>query len=174
MTVLQAQFRAEHVRPAVGPAAVIGSRVYPGRPAWREWLPDALGVDALAGPGVDLVWDLEAALPAERGLFAHVECLSVLEHTPRPWRVARNLERMLRPGGTLFLSVPFAWRVHGYPADYWRFTADGVRALFPRIRWDVLLYGDREFRPGPKVAVVKVDGLPYVGRCEVLGFGVRA
>lgn len=171
---MQAEFRARHARPAVGPALVVGSRIYPGREDWRGWLPEARGLDMQAGDGVDIVWNLERPLPHD-GVFAHVECLSVLEHTPRPWCVARNIERLLRPGGTLFLSVPFVWRVHGYPSDYWRFTAAGVRALFPRIRWEVVRYGHRELeddgkRPFP---VVKVDGLPFLGRSEVLGFGVR-
>ena len=34
------------------------------------------------------------------------------------------------------LSVPFAWKFHGYPSDYWRFTREGVKKLFPRIDWD--------------------------------------
>jgi len=44
--------------------------------------------------------------------------------------------RLLKPGGKVVLSVPFAWKFHGYPSDYWRFTREGVKKLFPRIDWD--------------------------------------
>jgi hypothetical protein len=43
---------------------------------------------------------------------------------------------MLREGGMTVLSVPFAWGVHAYPDDYWRFTPQAVKYLFPQLRFD--------------------------------------
>jgi hypothetical protein len=34
------------------------------------------------------------------------------------------------------VGVPFSWEIHAYPNDYWRFTADGVRVLFPGFEFD--------------------------------------
>ena len=104
--------------------------LFPG----AEWV----GADLAPGPGVDVVVDLAAPFEAvDRSLggrrFGTVLCLSVLEHCARPFEVAANLTRLLAPGGRLAVSVPFAWKVHGFPADYWRFTPDGVRLLFPGI-----------------------------------------
>jgi len=31
--------------------------------------------------------------------------------------------------GLLALSVPFNYRLHGFPSDYWRFTASGIYTL---------------------------------------------
>jgi hypothetical protein len=31
--------------------------------------------------------------------------------------------------GLLALSVPFNYRLHGFPSDYWRFTASGIHTL---------------------------------------------
>jgi hypothetical protein len=96
-----------------------------------------LGIDREPGDGVDKVIDLTAdfaritdVLPLS---FNTIICLSVLEHTPQPFKMAGNLQRLLAPGGTIFVSVPFSWEIHEYPKDYWRFTPDGVRALFPSI-----------------------------------------
>jgi hypothetical protein len=131
-----------------------------------------------AGPGVDRVLDLEEPLPADLGQFAHVECISVLEHSRRPWLMAANIERLLVPGGTLhvgvpFVGVPFIWRPHQYPSDYWRMTVDGVRALFPGIEWRALMYGTSKLHPQGKLPGAKLDGYPYYARCETYGFGVK-
>jgi hypothetical protein len=37
--------------------------------------------------------------------------------------------RVLRPGGTLVVTVPFSFRLHAEPEDYWRFTSHALRRL---------------------------------------------
>ena len=105
-----------------------------------------LGVDMLAGPGVDIVADLSgdfAAVDASLGgrRFGTIFCLSVLEHCENPFAMAENLTRLLKPGGNICVSVPFAFRLHAYPDDFWRFTPSGVRKLFASL----------EFRPEDSV-----------------------
>jgi hypothetical protein len=100
-----------------------------------------IGVDVEAGPGVDVVLDLTARLEEiDRQLggmqFGAIFCLSVPEHCRQPFLMAENLTCLLRPGGKLCLSVPFAWEFHGYPSDYWRFTSEGVRILFDDLIFD--------------------------------------
>ena len=43
---------------------------------------------------------------------------------------------LLAPGGVIFLSVPFVFQVHGYPNDYFRYTPNGVKVLFPKLDFD--------------------------------------
>ena len=57
--------------------------------------------------------------------------MSVLEHCWHPFRMAESLTALLEPEGTLFLSVPWVWNLHGFPDDYWRFSPSAVRVLFP-------------------------------------------
>ena len=63
------------------------------------------------------------------GAFDYIVCTEVLEHTLRPWDAARELRRLLKPAGHLFVSVPFNFRIHGPLPDCWRFTEHGLRAL---------------------------------------------
>jgi hypothetical protein len=93
------------------------------------------------GRGVDLTLDLiddfeaiDARLGGTR--FGTVLCFSVLEHCAQPFRMAENITRLTAAGGYLLVGVPFSWQIHAYPHDYWRFTADGIRMLFPAFEFD--------------------------------------
>jgi SAM-dependent methyltransferase len=61
--------------------------------------------------------------------FDYVVCTEVLEHTLQPFAAIAEINRILRPGGRLFLSVPFNFRIHGPLPDCWRFSEHGLRAL---------------------------------------------
>ncbi len=126
-----------------GPFLEIGARRYVDLPDLRTLFPgeEWLGTDLSPGDGVDIVVDLtlpfgevDAALGHRR--FKTVFCLSVLEHCAQPFAMARNVTRLLDRTGLIHLSVPFAWKYHGFPSDYWRFTPEGVAKLFPDIAFD--------------------------------------
>lgn len=121
--------------PRKGRVLVVGSKVYGKKQDRRELYKKAVGLDLFPGEGVDIVHDLESPLPDELGKFAHVDCVSVLEHVKRPWLMAANIEAALVENGTLLICVPFVWRVHAYPGDYWRMTTEALEVLFPNIQW---------------------------------------
>jgi SAM-dependent methyltransferase len=139
----QFEFVKAHRARFEAPLLEVGAHDYGSTQDLRVLFPGAsyLGVDRQAGPGVDRVVDLAAPFEeVDRALegrrFGGVFCLSVLEHCEQPFRMADHLTRLLQPGGSLYVSVPFAWKFHGYPSDYWRFTHEGVRLLFPGLRFD--------------------------------------
>jgi hypothetical protein len=169
-------FCKSYVTPTEGKALIVGSSLKPGRDDRRKLYDEAIGLDMEESKGVDLVHDLTSPLPENlRGAFAHAECTSVLEHCRKPWLLAQNLEDALMVGGTILFSVPFVWREHAYPHDYFRFTADGVRELFPRIDWKTLIYIGALESPSANKALrsTKAGTHPYFARTEVYGFGVR-
>lgn len=67
--------------------------------------------------------------PPIRCSYDVVLCTQVLEHWDNPQRIVNECHRVLLPGGTLIVTVPSVYPVHGYPADNWRFMPDGLRYL---------------------------------------------
>jgi SAM-dependent methyltransferase len=175
---LMAFFEYEFVQPKKGRTLVVGSKLYTGREDRRLRFPEAVGVDMLPGDGVDYMMNLEELSKDDfetLGKFDHVDCVSVLEHSSRPWLMAANLEKLLVPNGTIYLNVPFIWRVHAYPDDYFRYTAAGVRVLFPQIEWNVMKYVSSSINDSHKLGAMlnNMNGLPYLPRTSVLGFGAK-
>src|SRR3712207_2554853 len=76
----------------------------------------------------DYVCDL-AAIPVADARFDHVVLTQVLEHIPEPARVLAELHRVLKPGGTLWLTAPLFYAEHERPYDFFRYTQFGLRRL---------------------------------------------
>jgi SAM-dependent methyltransferase len=152
-----------------GRTLVVGSRVYDNFDR-RTLYTDVLGLDMLDGPGVDLVHDMENPLPDEVGKFDHIDLCSVMEHCKRPWLMARSVEKALNKNGTLLVSVPFVWRVHAYPSDYWRITVEAFDVLFPSLEWiekGYLVNGEiRKLVRG-----LTTDEGTFMQRAEAVGLG---
>ena len=72
---------------------------------------------------VDVVADAEALTDTiPPGSYDYVVSTSMLEHTPHPWKVLDEVYKVLRPGGILYVSVPWMYPLHAEPNDYWRFS----------------------------------------------------
>lgn len=62
----------------------------------------------------------------ERSIDA-VICKALLEHLPEPHKAIKEIIRILKDGGILFLYVPFLSVYH--KSDFFRFTKDGISYL---------------------------------------------
>lgn len=140
--VNQYQFITSKKNELRGPFLEIGSRDYGSTQDLRSLFPKDtyIGVDLSEGKSVDLVLNLNQDLAiVDESLgykrFGTIFCLSVLEHCENPFIMAENISKLLMPGGKAVISVPFSWKFHGYPSDYWRFTHEGVKKLFPNLNW---------------------------------------
>jgi hypothetical protein len=100
-----------------------------------------VGTDMAPGDGVDVVADLTAdfdGLPESLRTtrFGAILCMSVMEHVRDIYKFARNLRQLLAVDGVAFVSVPWVWRFHGYPSDYWRFSPEALKFLLAPLQLD--------------------------------------
>ncbi|MFH1150621.1 MAG: glycosyltransferase [Actinomycetota bacterium] len=141
-------------------------RFFPGK--------EYVGCDLEPGPGVDRIENIEHSTFAP-GSVGTVLALETLEHVRLPWEAAREIFRILKPGGTALISIPFNFAIHCHPDDYWRMTASGLTALLENagfrdidvsdsgedVQWD--LFWDRpEDRPAdPDRPVTDTRHFPF-------------
>lgn len=69
----------------------------------------------------DLIWDGKT-IPLDNNFVNCAMLTEVLEHCPDPVLVLSEVNRVLKPGGMLFLTVPFLWPLHEVPYDEVRYT----------------------------------------------------
>jgi len=82
-----------------------------------------------AGPGVDLVADAHNMSSVEDNSIDCVVTMSTLEHVRHPTQVISEIHRILKPGGTVFINVPFVFPYHADPDDFYRFSHHGIEIL---------------------------------------------
>jgi SAM-dependent methyltransferase len=70
--------------------------------------------------------------PYSSDAFDSVLCNQVLEHVFNPDEFLQEINRVLKLGGKLLLTVPFVWDEHEQPYDYARYSSFGLRALLER------------------------------------------
>jgi SAM-dependent methyltransferase len=76
--------------------------------------------------------------PFEAASFDSVLCNQVLEHVFDADLFVGEIGRVLAPGGTLVLTVPFIWPEHEQPCDCQRYTSYGLKHLLRQAGLDVL------------------------------------
>jgi SAM-dependent methyltransferase len=86
-------------------------------------------------------------LPFKDNSFDFVISVAVLEHVRNPAKCASELYRVLRPGGEMFVAVPFLQPYHGYPHHYYNMTKPGLRNLFPASLQEIEHYVPHYFKP---------------------------
>jgi SAM-dependent methyltransferase len=69
------------------------------------------------------------SIPVADCSFQSVLMTQVLEHVPEPEQTLREAFRILRPAGSIHLSVPLVWELHEMPYDYYRYTPASLEHL---------------------------------------------
>ncbi|WP_280187721.1 methyltransferase domain-containing protein [Delftia sp. PS-11] len=91
-----------------------------------------LGIDFVAGRGVDIVLDDPYHLPLGEASVDAVVSSSCFEHIEFFWLMFNEVMRVLKPSGLFYLNAPSNGDYHRYPVDCWRFYPDAGEAL---ARW---------------------------------------
>jgi SAM-dependent methyltransferase len=96
------------------------------RPKYRD---NVINLEMVPYPTTDVISSTEQ-LPFADDTFDLVISVAVLEHLRDPFTAARELKRVLRPGGRVFAAVPHLVPFHGYPSHYYNATVKGLSNLF--------------------------------------------
>jgi SAM-dependent methyltransferase len=119
----RARLRGVRDRLAGGLAVNLGAKT-------DDWGSELVHLDLAvpAGPpgAVDLLGDLER-LPFADASLDGVVCTHVLEHLGDARTGFGEIARVVKPGGTVYVEVPFLFPLHPDPLDRHRWTLDGLR-----------------------------------------------
>jgi SAM-dependent methyltransferase len=135
LTIDSLERAAPHAR---GRLLDVGCGQRPYEHIFRPYLREYVGIEredtfvlthaGASGARPDLLYDGNR-LPFDDGSFDTVLNVQVLEHTPRPLELVKEMSRVLKDDGRLILSAPFQFRLHEEPHDYFRYSPHGLRAL---------------------------------------------
>ena len=89
---------------------------------------DIVRVDNESYEGIDIVADA-LNLPFKNDSCDLVICESSLEHFKDPILAVKEMNRVLKKEGLVYISVPFIVGFHASPNDYFRWTEAGVEEL---------------------------------------------
>ena len=85
---------------------------------------------------IDVFYDGKT-LPFEVATFDHVVALEVFEHVFNLIEILAELRRVVKPGGSLLISIPFAWPEHEQPYDFARYTSFGIVHVLEQAGFDI-------------------------------------
>ncbi|MGZ3762931.1 MAG: class I SAM-dependent methyltransferase [Mucilaginibacter sp.] len=123
-----------------------------GQSPWRDLLTkeaEYVGVDIESAtefamtPRQDITYYDGQKLPYDDSSFEHVLCIEVLEHAINPTDFLTEINRVLRSGGTLILTIPWSARLHHLPHDYTRFTRFGLTTLLEAVGFTDVIVEER-------------------------------
>jgi SAM-dependent methyltransferase len=70
--------------------------------------------------------------------FDSALCTEVLEHLPEPGRCLAEIHRVVKPGGSVFFTVPMTMYTHSEPFDFYRYTEYGLRYLLAKHGFEIV------------------------------------
>ena len=86
---------------------------------------------------VDVFYDGQT-IPQQDEYFDSIFSSEVYEHVPNLEHILSELNRVLKMGGYMLVSVPFVWNEHGAPYDFYRFTSYGIKAKLEMCGFEVI------------------------------------
>ena len=124
---LVASFYDTHLKQhACGRLIDLGCGKVPLYQIYKDCITDSLCTDwpgsIHKNPFLDLECDLNSPLPFQDNQFNTALLSDVLEHIAKPEQLCREMHRILVPNGKVILNVPFFYKLHETPHDYFRYT----------------------------------------------------
>jgi SAM-dependent methyltransferase len=77
-------------------------------------------------------------IPFRDRAFDSALCTEVLEHVPEPGRCLSEIHRVVKPGGSVFFTVPMTVHTHSEPYDFYRYTEYGLSYLLKKHGFEIV------------------------------------
>lgn len=129
---LSDQFLEKNIKYYRGKLYDLGAGECPYKTFFLQYVSEYISVDWSSShhdTNVDIEADLNSILPIESSVADTVTSFSVMEHLHEPQVMLNEAYRILKPGGYFVLQVPWQWRIHESPYDYYRYTSYGINYL---------------------------------------------
>jgi len=121
---------AERMKNLNGTIVDLGSGLNPSHERfWQIKLEKFIRVDINEETKPDIIADLNKPLPFSDNFADSVFLFNVVYILENPSITLREINRILKPGGRIFLTSPFIFNEAKEPADYWRFTSGALDKL---------------------------------------------
>ncbi len=108
----------------------------------RFAISEHIKMDVAAGLNVDVVGSADA-IPLPDESIDTVLCTQVFEHLRHPFESAREIYRVLKPGGYFIMTVPQMNELHEEPHDFFRYTRYGLESMFSETGFTVVEFSQR-------------------------------
>ena len=138
-------------------------------------IPDAVGVDAIALPGVDVVHDLDCyPYPFATDSVDQIHISHVLEHLDDVIATMEELWRICKPGATVHVRVPhytgsLAWKdpTHrrSFTSESFRYFGENDYSYYSRARFEVVSTRLRYFMGPDKTSLISRQMVRAVQWC---------
>lgn len=113
----------------------LGCGEAPHKNYFLQYVDKYIGVDwtnTLHNSKADIISDLNKEIKIEDDFADTIISLSVMEHLCEPQTFLNESYRILKKDGTIILGVPWMWRIHEAPHDYFRYTPYGLKYMFEK------------------------------------------
>ena len=113
---------------------------------------DVINLDIYRYRNVDILGDIYN-LPFSDNEADAIICDQVIEHLKNSSFALKEMRRVLKIGGLIYIAVPFVAGYHSSPDDYYRFTRNGLEAIMESAGFLKLRSG---IRHGPTSGLLSV------------------
>jgi SAM-dependent methyltransferase len=122
-------------------------------------------IDMEEDQSVDIVVKPGEKLPFDNNSIDLIVSTSCFEHDPCFWLTFKDMSRIIKIGGYIYVNAPTNGPYHCYPGDNWRFYSDAGQAL---TYWCSYQYGNEEIYPVKVIETFHV--LPKNDICRWIDF----
>ncbi len=117
----------------------LGCGMAPYKEYFLQFADTYTGVDwtkTIHNSKVDVVSDLNVEIKLDDEIADSIISIAVMEHLYEPQIFLNESYRILKKGGYMVLQVPWQWRIHEAPHDYFRYTPYGLKYMFEKARYE--------------------------------------